>query len=69
MHLDADFETGFVRAARLGPVQSPGASASEARLLYVALTRARLGVHLPREIGKRFGIRSTTNEILGQSVS
>ena len=69
VHLDADFETGFVRAARLGPAQSTVALASEARLLYVALTRARLGVHLPREIGKRFGIRSTTNEILGQSVS
>lgn len=67
--LDPDFETGFVRAARLGSSQAAKVSASEARLLYVALTRARLGVQLPRDIAKRFGIRNTTTETLGQAVS
>ena len=69
VHLDPDFETGFVRAARLGPAEAASVTASESRLLYVALTRARLGIHLPREIAKRFGIRSTTNEILGKMAS
>ncbi len=39
---------------------------AEARLLYVAMTRARLAVHLPAEIQKRFGLRNTTSEILGK---
>lgn len=69
VHLDSDFETGFVRAARLGSSQAAKVSASEARLLYVALTRAKLGVQLPRDIAKRFGIRNTTTGILGQAVS
>lgn len=65
VHLDRDFEAGFVRAARLPPLEAEKVVASEARLLYVALTRAKLGVHLPREIAKRFAIRSTTSELLG----
>ncbi len=65
MHLDPDFEAGFVRAGRLDSDQSAKAKAAETRLMYVALSRARLGVHLPREIAKLFGIRSTTDEILG----
>ena len=69
VHLDPDFEASFARAARLNPLEAGKAYASESRLLYVALTRARLGVHLPRAAGKRFGIRSTTNEILGQASS
>lgn len=69
VHLDPDFETGFTRAARLGPAEAASVTASESRLLYVALTRARLGIHLPREIAKRFGIRSTTSDILGKMAS
>ncbi len=65
VRLDDDFEAGFGRAAR-SPLQGrPVALAAEMRLLYVALTRGRLGVQLPRDIGKRFGIRNTTNEVLG----
>jgi len=63
--LDSDFESGFVRAERLARPDSIGMIAAEARLLYVAMTRARLGVQLPRGIGKRFGIRNTKSEILG----
>ena len=68
VHLDPDFEAGFVRALQQGPIQAAGAVASEARLLYVALTRAKLGVHLPRDIAKRFGIRSTTTKMLGEDL-
>ena len=69
VQLDPDFETGFTRAIRLGPADSAKAIASEARLLYVALTRAKLGIQLIRDIAKRFGIRSTTTEVLGEAVS
>ncbi|MBB5058848.1 superfamily I DNA/RNA helicase [Granulicella aggregans] len=65
VHLDSDFEAGFGRAARLAPAERAKVIASEARLLYVAMTRARLGVQLPRQIAKRFGIRNTTTDILG----
>ncbi len=65
VRLDPDFEAGFVRAARSPIAERPGALAAESRLLYVAITRARLGLQLPREIGKRFGIRKTTGETVG----
>ena len=65
VQLDPDFEAGFGRAVRLGLAQAQKATASEARLLYVALTRAKLGVSLPRDIAKRYGIRSTTKSLLG----
>jgi len=38
---------------------------AETRLLYVAMTRSRLAVHLPLDIQKLFGLRNTTAEILG----
>lgn len=69
VHLDQDFEAGFTRAGRLDEGESPAAWAAEARLLYVALTRARLGVYLPRAIARRFGIRSTGAEMLGRAAS
>ena len=69
VRLDEDFEAGFVRAARSPLQERPAALAAESRLLYVALTRGRLGVQLPREIGKRFGIRNTTDASLGGSMS
>ena len=65
VRLDPDFEAGFVRASRSPVAERPGALAAESRLLYVAITRARLGLQLPREIGKRFGIRKTTGETVG----
>lgn len=64
VHLYADCEAGFLRAARLGPGERETAQAAEARLLYVALTRARLGLHLSRADAKWFGARSTTADIL-----
>ena len=61
VHLDSDFETRFHHASK-GRV--PSYYDAEARLLYVAMTRAKRAVHLPRELAKRFGIRKTTEEIL-----
>ena len=62
VRLDADFEASFLRASKtVGPrANAQAAYEAEARLLYVALTRAKHGVHLPRELGRRFGIRNTT---------
>lgn len=67
VYLDPDCESGFLRAKRLEFAEAAKVTASEARLRYVAMTRARLGVQLPREVAKRFGIRNTTTEILGRS--
>jgi superfamily I DNA/RNA helicase len=64
VRLDEDFEAGFLRASRMRTGQT-AAYAAEARLVYVALTRARRGVQLPQDIQKRLGIRNTTAEILG----
>jgi hypothetical protein len=68
VRLDPDFESGFVRAARTQAMSGDRSQSSfeaETRLLYVAMTRSRLAVHLPRDIQKRFGLRNTTAEILG----
>jgi superfamily I DNA/RNA helicase len=61
VHLDKDFETGFARA---GKSQDRSSYEAEARLLYVAITRARIAVHLPRDVAKRFGISKTTEKLL-----
>lgn len=68
VRLHADFESGFVRAAKThsSDVDRAKSFDAEARLLYVAMTRARLAVHLPAEIQKRLGLRNTTSEILGK---
>lgn len=69
VHLDADFEQGFLRASRAaGAPQQVVQSAIEAesRLLYVGITRASLAVSLPLEIRKRFGLRNTTDQLLGR---
>lgn len=69
VHLDADFEQGFLRASRAaGAPQQVVQSAIEAesRLLYVGITRASLAVSLPIEIKKRFGLRNTTDQLLGR---
>ena len=66
--LDRDFEQGFVRAARSAGRSKAEIQAdtdAEARLLYVGTTSASLGLSLPREINKRFGLQNTTDQLLG----
>jgi superfamily I DNA/RNA helicase len=62
--LDEDFEAGFLRASKSDQAGAATYEA-EARLVYVAMTRAKRGVQLPRELQKRFVIRNTTAETLG----
>lgn len=67
VHLDPDFEQGFARASRsTGKTKEQVKEAvdAEARLLYVGITRASLGISLPAEIRKRFGLRNTTDKVL-----
>ena len=64
VRLDEDFEVGLLRASKLGLVGT-AAYEAEARLVYVALTRAKRGVQLPSGVQKRFGIRNTTTATLG----
>ena len=62
VHLDPDFDAGLRNATKCMDRSSYEA---EARLLYVAITRARLAIHLPREVAKRFSIRRTFDDVLG----
>ena len=62
VHLDPDFEVGFSNAVKK---TSRSAYEAEARLLYVAITRARKAVHISRDVAQRFGIRKTTDQVLG----
>lgn len=69
VHLDSDFEQGFLRASRAAGKTSESfqaATDAEARLLYVGITRASLAVSLPQDIKKRFGLRNTTDQLLGR---
>ncbi|MGI4755287.1 MAG: UvrD-helicase domain-containing protein [Janthinobacterium lividum] len=68
VHLDADFEQGFLRASRnMGKPREAVQDAidAEARLLYVGITRASLAVSLPQDIRKRFGLRHSTDQTMG----
>ncbi len=69
VRLDHDFESGFRRAERTPEGQRKSSVEAESRLLYVAMTRARQAVHLPREIPKRFGLKNTSAEVLGSPLS
>jgi superfamily I DNA/RNA helicase len=71
VRVDSDFDSAFTRASKASsPSQKPGALHasfdSEARLLYVAMTRAKIAVHLPRAVMSRFGLRQTTTDTLGR---
>ena len=65
VRLDEDFEIGLLRASRLWPAGT-AAYEAEARLVYVAMTRAKRCVQLPLGLQKRFGIRNTTTKTLGR---
>ncbi len=69
VHLDPDFEQGFIRAGQStgkSPEAVREAKDAEARLLYVGITRASHAVSLPATIGKRFGLKNTTPDVLGR---
>jgi hypothetical protein len=73
VRVDPDFDSAFQRVSKAA--NSPGKSEdkqstfeAEARLLYVATTRAKIAVHLPRGVMSRFELKSTTTEILGEDL-
>ena len=69
VRVDPDFDSGLLRAAQTSPGRSreqrKTSFEAEARLLYVALTRAKIAVHLPRAVMQRFGLTRTTEEVVG----
>lgn len=68
VRLDDDFDVSF---AELSGSQTEGSHVprSEARLLYVAMTRGRLGIDIPGGCRKFFKIERTTAETLGVPVN
>jgi superfamily I DNA/RNA helicase len=70
VRVDADFDSALLRASKgtrergTNTAQSSSFEA-EARLLYVAMTRAKTAVDLPRGVRLRFDLQTTTSEILG----
>lgn len=71
VRIDFDFEAAFARSSTSSrPNQKrPFYQASfdaEARLLYVAITRAKIAVHIPRTIMSRFSLRPTTMGTIGR---
>ncbi len=67
--VDTDFETTIVRSIQ-SKSQNPRFARqtsldAELRLLYVALTRAKIAVQLPPSLLQRFGLTLTTDLILG----
>jgi superfamily I DNA/RNA helicase len=71
VRVNSDFDSAFMRTARaLSPNQGRGdhqtSFNAEARLLYVAMTRAKIAVHLPRAVMSRFDLRPTTMDTLGR---
>jgi ATP-dependent exoDNAse (exonuclease V) beta subunit len=58
--VDHDFEVSILRSS-----DCKASFEAELRLLYVAVTRAKTVVQLPEAILKRFGLRITTNDIVG----
>ncbi len=71
VRVDPDFDSGFVRASKAPSLRSSRdqqtSFEAEARLLYVAMTRARRAVHLPVTVMHRFGLKSTTDKVLGNT--
>jgi superfamily I DNA/RNA helicase len=71
VRLDSDFDSAFMRASKAAHSNRKHADPhssfnSEARLLYVAMTRAKIAVHLPRAVMSRFDLRPTTTDTLGR---
>lgn len=68
--VESDFDSAFARASKASsPGQARGdhqtSFEAEARLLYVAMTRAKIAMHLPQAVMSRFDLKPTTTAILG----
>jgi superfamily I DNA/RNA helicase len=71
VRVDSDFDSALMRAFKASsPNRGRGdhqtSLNAEARLLYVAMTRAKIAVHLPRGVMLRYGLTSTTKNTLGR---
>ena len=71
VRVDSDFDSAFMRASKASPRDQErgdhqASFDAEARLLYVAMTRAKIAVHLPRAVMSRFDLRPTTSDTLGR---
>jgi hypothetical protein len=64
--VEEDFESAFARS-RSGRDAKRTAEEfqAETRLLYVAITRAQIGVQLPASILRRFGLKQTADAVVG----
>lgn len=66
VRVDDDFEGAIARARKSQGTTNAGSEyEAEMRLLYVALTRARLAVELPSALMQQLGLHYTSREILG----
>jgi hypothetical protein len=71
VRVDSDFDSAFMRLSKALPPNQRRRDYqtlfnAEARLLYVAITRAKIAVHLPRAIMSRFRLGPTTMDTLGR---
>jgi ATP-dependent exoDNAse (exonuclease V) beta subunit len=72
VRIDPDFQSGLTRASKTSRSDRARGDhqtsiEAEMRLLYVAITRAKLAVHLPSAIMSSFGLKPTTEAILGNT--
>jgi hypothetical protein len=73
VRVDPDFDAALIRAAQAKHSLDGGGGhnnsfEAEARLLYVAMTRARRAVHLPKGVMSLFTLQPTKTEVLGSEV-
>jgi superfamily I DNA/RNA helicase len=73
VRVNSDFDSAFARASKASSPNDRrgdhrGSFEAEARLLYVAMTRAKVAVHLPQGVMSRFGLTPTTSETLGEKI-
>ena len=71
VRVESDFDAAISRASRLsradgGARERRTSLEAENRILYVAMTRAQRGVHIPSTVMSRLGLKPTSAEILGR---
>jgi hypothetical protein len=66
VQVDDDFEAAFARTrSGRNSTRSEENLQAETRLLYVAITRAQIGVQLPAGLLHRFGLKQTIDSVVG----